>query len=40
LRIETGDWLLQPEAGRFRSADLQVPLDAAAGPAALFEVDG
>ena len=39
LRIETGDWLLEPESGRFRSADLQVRLDADAGATALFEVD-
>jgi len=39
LSIETGHWLLEPEAGRFRSADLQVPLAAVAAPPALLEVD-
>lgn len=38
LSVEAGDWLLAPEAGRFRSADLQVPVEAAAS-AALLEVD-
>jgi hypothetical protein len=30
---------MEPETGRFRAADLQVPLESAASPAALFEVD-
>lgn len=34
---ESGDWLLQPEAGRYRSADLMLPVPRATAPEALFE---